>query len=119
MKRRKFNLMVCGGGRQWYEVESTDYDLDIGLVRYKDTLYDIRTGLWAVRLNMIKGGNGVWYQIGCSKVEDLKMTEMLYYVKNNNLFVKALEKERQTQRVQELETKNIVESTLFSINEMV
>ena len=100
---------------QFHTVSSSDYDEEAGLVRYKDTLYDIRTGLWAVRLPMIKKGSGSWIKNGCSKNEDVKMTDMLFYVINNIKFMEGLNKERQTERVKNKPTMNEEEYNLFTL----
>ena len=120
MKKQKFTLRVVlsDKDREWLEVESADYDYEVGLVRYGDTLYDIRTGYHTVRLKTIREGGGTWKKIGCSRVADLKMSEMLYYVKNNILFLKALEKSRNHIENAKKETKNEIplnERTLFNI----
>lgn len=120
MKKQKFTLRVVLGDkeREWLVVESGDYDYEVGLVRYGDTIYDIRTGLHTVRLGTIRAGGGTWRKIGCSRVADLKMSEMLFYVKNNNLFLMALEKARNHPQNLERETKNespLKEITLFNM----
>lgn len=116
MKKKKFTLKLCGMDNQFHEVDSTDYDEEVGLVRFKDTLYDIRTGLWVVRLQMIRNGTETWRSNGCTKVEDLKMTEMLFYVKNNLSFMNGLNKARETEGVKKLPTMNEVVKNLFTLD---
>lgn len=115
MKKKEFTLNVCNGDNEFSVVSSSDYDEEVGLVRYKDTIYDIRTGLWAVRLPMIKNGTKSWRLAGCTKVEDLKMTDMLFYVKNNIKFMNRLNEERETERVKNMPTMNEAEYNLFTV----
>lgn len=115
----KLRLIKDDGGHDqlFFTVPSSDYDLESGLVRYKGVIYDIRTGLWIIKLSMVKNGTGLWKKYGCTKIEDCKMTDLLRYVKNNLLFMAEVEKVRKSEMVQKLETMNKYgcESTLFNI----
>jgi hypothetical protein len=93
MKRKAFKLMVVGGGGDFFEIVSTDYDEDINLVRHKDVLYDIPTGLWVVTLSRIQKGFDTWK--GCGAFPDTTQSSMMSVVKSNGIFKHRLEKQRQ------------------------
>ena len=85
--------MVIGEGGIFLEVPSTDYDENINLVRYKDVLYDIPTGLWVVKLSHIQKNFSYWK--GCGAFPDTTQSSMLSLVKTNGIFKLRLEKQRQ------------------------
>jgi hypothetical protein len=93
MKRKTFKLMVIGEGGIFLEVPSADYDEEIDLVRYKDVLYDIPTGLWVVKLSHIKNNTKYWK--GCGAFPETTMTSMLELVKSNGIFKHRLNKQRE------------------------
>ena len=117
MKKREFNLELIGpdynGGFQ--KVYCTDYDEECGLVRFKDTIYDIRTGLWVIRQHMIKEGSVNWAKAGCTKVENITLNEMLFYVKNNIKFMAMVERCRMNAKNKGVVTMNEEEYNLFTL----
>ena len=113
MKRKTFKLLVVGSGNQWQEVMSTDYDEDLLLVRYKDVLYDIPTGLWVVTLSRIQKGFSTWK--GCGSFPSATASTMLEVVRGNSIFKYRLEKQRQKVLENNLaEVKNEIRKDLFS-----
>lgn len=117
MKKKIFKLYLAGLGKPSLEptsVECTDYDEDVNLVRYKDWVYDIPTGRWAMKLDWMKRGIMIWKSLGCSQVPSITMTEMIHYLKNNLIFMKALEKERAKAKFEEINTE---EYNLFNMEE--
>lgn len=114
MKKRTFNLLVVGEDNTFKDVECTDYNLESGLVRYKETVYDIRTGLWVVDMRHIRDKKpnektNPWY--GSPRADNLLPTKMLAYVMNSKVFMRKLAEARKLTE-DKAETKN--ESELFS-----
>ena len=108
-----FKLRVVGEGGAFYEVPSTDYDEDINLVRYKDVLYDIPTGLWVVTLSRIQKGFDTWK--GCGSFPSTTGATMLSVAKANSIFKYRLEKQRKKVLENKLaEVVNKSELDLFS-----
>lgn len=106
--------MVIGGGGAFLEVPSIDYDLDINLVRYKDVLYDIPTGLWVVKLSHIQKDFSYWK--GCGRFPDITANGMLSLVKSNGIFKHRLEKQREKVYGNKLsEIVNEAQNDLFSL----
>lgn len=106
--------MVIGGGGEFFEITSTDYDVDIQLVRYKDVLYDIPTGLWVVKLSHIQKNFSYWK--GCGAFPDTTSSGMIELVKANSIFKHRLEKQRQKVLENKLaEIVNEPECDLFSL----
>lgn len=85
--------MVIGEGGAFLEVTSSDYDEDLQLVRHKDVLYDIPTGLWVVKLSHIQKNFSYWK--GCGAFPDTTQSGMIELVKSNSIFKHRLEKQRQ------------------------
>ena len=113
MKRKTFKLLVVGSGNEWQEVVSTDYDEDLLLVRYKDVLYDIPTGLWVVKLSQMQGNFSYWK--GCGSFPSTTISTMLEVVRGNSIFKYRLEKQRQKVLENNLaEVMNHVQNDLFS-----
>ena len=113
MKKKTFKLMLIGGGGVFLEVSSTDYDNDLQLVRYKDVLYDIPTGLWVVKLSHIQKDFSYWK--GCGRFPEVTASGMLELVKSNGIFKHRLEKQRQKVLDNKLaEIMNEPEHDLFS-----
>ena len=113
MKRKMFKLMVIGEKGAFLEVPSSDYDEDLKLVRYKDVLYDIPTGLWVVKLSHIQKNFSYWK--GCGSFPDTTSTTMLALVRENGIFKYRLEKQRQKVLENKLaEIVNDVQHDLFS-----
>lgn len=105
--------MVVGEGGDFYEVPSNDYDEDLLLVRYKDVLYDIPTGLWVVKLSHMRGNFSYWK--GCGSFPDTTATSMMDVVRMNGIFKFRLEKQRQRVLENKLaEVMNEVQKDLFS-----
>ena len=114
MKKKNFKLMVVGEDGTFKEVSSTDYDTDLQLVRYKDVLYDIPTGLWVVTLKQMQKDFSYWK--GCGKFPDTRFGDMLDLVRSNGIFKHRLEKQRQKVLENKLaEVVNEVECDLFSL----
>lgn len=105
--------MVIGEKGAFIDVPSTDYDMDIQLVRYKDVLYDIQTGLWVVKLSHIQKNCSYWK--GCGAFPDTTSSTMLELVKTNSIFKHRLEKQRNKVLENKLaEVVNEVQHDLFS-----
>ena len=85
--RKKFKLKLHSG-EGIVEVMCTDIDEELKMVRYKDALYDIPTGLWVVRLVHMQKGYGPWEN--CGRLKDLILTQMMDTVRNNTLFLSKL-----------------------------
>lgn len=114
MKRKTFKLMVVGEEGAFLEVPSTDYDTDLQLVRYKDVLYDIPTGLWVVKLSHMQKDCSYWK--GCGKFPDTRMGDMLDLVRSNGIFKHRLEKQRKKVLENKLaEVQNEMQNDLFSL----
>ena len=110
-----FNLMVIGDGGTFSSVPSYDYDEDLGIVRYKDVVYDIKYGLWVVRLTHIQKGWGPWE--GCGSQPLLTMNGMMDVIKKNRLFIYRLEQQRKKVDENKLApVQNEVAATLFDWN---
>lgn len=106
--------MVVGEKGAFIDVPSADYDMDIQLVRYKDVLYDIPTGLWVVTLKQMQKDFSYWK--GCGKFPDTRVGDMLELVKSNGIFKYRLEKQRQKVLENKLaEIVNEAECDLFSL----
>ena len=106
--------MVIGGGGDFFEIASSDYDIDLQLVRYKDVLYDIPTGLWVVKLSHIQKDFSYWK--GCGKFPDTRVGDMLDLVRSNGIFKHRLEKQRQKVLDNKLaEVQNEIQNDLFSL----
>ena len=113
MKRKTFNLMVIGTGSVFTEVPCYDYDEKLQVVRYKDVIYDIPTGLWVVTLRHIQKDWGHWK--GCGKFPDANCSTMMSYVVSNGIFKLRLEKQRKKVLDNKLaEVMNKDEEDLFS-----
>lgn len=111
-KKRKFNLLVLGGGtKEFTEIETNDYDLEAGLVRYKTTVYDLRTGLWIVKLESIQNDTGTWK--GCGSYKGLTISKMISTIMDNKIFMERLK--RQREKAKEAETKNETVLDLFTM----
>ena len=105
--------MVVGEKGAFLEVPSSDYDEDLMVVRYKDVLYDIPTGLWVVKLSHIQKDCSYWK--GCGKFPDVTMNMMLDMVRSNSIFKHRLEKQRKKVLENKLaEVMNEQQSDLFS-----
>lgn len=105
--------MVVGEGGAFLEVTSSDYDEELKLVRYKDMLYDIPTGLWVVKLSHIQKGFEAWK--GCGAFPDATMASMLDFVRKNSIFKYRLEQQRKKVLDNKLaEVMNKDEEDLFS-----
>lgn len=85
--------MLIGEKGAFLEVPSTDYDTDLELVRYKDVIYDIPTGLWVVKLSHIQKDFSYWK--GCGSFPDANMSSMMGIVKTNGIFKHRLAKQRE------------------------
>ena len=95
------------------EVASSDYDEDLQLVRHKDVLYDIPTGLWVVTLSRIQMGFDTWK--GCGSFPNATATSMMDIVRTNSIFKFRLEKQRKRVLENKLaEVMNEVQNDLFS-----
>lgn len=121
MVAKTFNLLVVGEDNTFKDVESRDYDLDAGLVRYKETVYDIRTGLWVVDMRHIRDkrpdeNKNPW--AGCPTTDKLTAAKMLKYVMDCSVFMNRLERARKA-TYDKAETRNKIaeekyeQSTLF------
>ena len=84
--------MVVGGEGAYFDVPSADYDNELRLVRYKDMLYDIPTGLWVVKLSHIQKDFSNWK--GCGSFPETTASSMLEVVRGNGIFKHRLEKQR-------------------------
>ena len=105
--------MVIGSGAKFLEVPSYDYDETLNIVRYKDVIYDIPTGLWIVTLRHLQKEWGYWK--GCGRFINANVSNMLSIVKNNGIFKHRLEKQREKVYGNKLaEIVNKPEETLFS-----
>lgn len=105
--------MVIGEKGAFIDVPSSDYDMDIQLVRYKDVLYDIPTGLWVVKLSHIQKNFSYWK--GCGAFPDVTMGGMIELVKTNSIFKHRLEQQRKKVYDNHLaEVMNEVQQDLFS-----
>lgn len=114
MKRKKFKIRAIGYKNEIIEVDSTDYDVENGLIRFKTAVYDIRTGLWVCTLDKLKDG-----VIGDDvKVIDpnpkLKMTDMLKTLSSNSVIMWKIDQRRIVHK--NTPTLNVTEEerTLFS-----
>ena len=92
MTRKKFNLILHDGGGVVSEVVSTDYDLDNGLVRYHDMVYDIKYGRWIVKLSHMINETSNWR--GCGSYPNMTISKMVKEIANNKIFMFRLEKRR-------------------------
>ena len=115
MKKKTFKLKLYDdASKEFKECACVDYDDDLQVVRYKDALYDIPTGLWIVRLVHIQKGYGPWQ--GCGKMKDLVMTQMIDTIRNNLLFLDKLAKVRKKVKDNNLAPEvNKPEITLFTV----
>ena len=114
MTRKNFKLYLIGEKGKLCEVPSNDYDEDIGLVRYKNALYDIPTGLWVVTLSRIQKGFDTWK--GCGSFPSATATTMLDVVRGNSIFKYRLEKQRQKVLDSKLaDVVNEIQPDLFSM----
>lgn len=106
--------MVVGEKGAFINVPSSDYDTDLQLVRYKDALYDIPTGLWVVTLKQMQKDFSYWK--GCGKFPDARVGDMLDLVRSNGIFKYRLEKQRKKVLENKLaEVQNEVQNDLFSL----
>jgi hypothetical protein len=110
MRKRTFKIMPIGDGGVFKEVDSYDYDETINLVRYKEVLYDIPTGLWVVTLNHIQKDIKAWK--GCGAFPSANVSNLLKIVKSNGIFRHRLEKRRAEV---DYEIMNPEEPTLFDL----
>lgn len=118
MKKRTFTLRLLDGGNVESEVDSIDYDLENGLVRYKDGVYDIRTGLWVCRLSRLKKGvlgNDLNVLPECPQ---LKMTDMIKTITESRAAMRYIENARK-QRVDYPTKNDISQLTSMSIYDII
>ena len=92
MKTRQFMLKLVECDNEYHQVESRDYDLENGLVRYEKAIYDIELGLWIVKLSHIQKGLETWK--GYKTYEKLSVKDMIPLVRENTHFMKEIEKAR-------------------------
>ena len=114
MKRRKFKIKAIGYKNEIVEVDSTDYDVENGLIRFKTAVYDIRTGLWVCTLERLKNGV-IGNDIKATKPEPtLRMTNMIKVMVEDEMVMKKINQRRETCKgiptLNEIE----VERTLFN-----
>lgn len=92
MIKKTFKLKLLGYKNEIVEVTSTDYNEDLGLVRYKDAIYDWETGLWAIKLAHIKFKSGTWKWYDA--IPNCSMSTLLSTVINNKDWLSKLEYHR-------------------------
>lgn len=95
MKRKKFKIKAIGYKNEVIEVESTDYDVENGLMRFKTAVYDIRTGLWICTLERLKDGV-IGNDIKVAKPEpSIRMTNMIKTMVEDKLIMKRISQGRE------------------------
>lgn len=98
MKKQKFVIMGLDNHNKEQEIETTDYDLENGLLRYKDGVYDIRTGLWICRLARLKKGligNDIKM---LEENQKLRMTDMIKTLIDSRAIMLKIESAREKRK---------------------
>lgn len=117
MKKLTLNLNLLGYKNKTVSVVVTDYDLEHGLCRYQNAVYDIASGLWICVLDNLKDGiidNDIKTTIKPNK--KLTATQMIPVLIKNKEFMHMLEQQRaKWRRHHPNEEKNIIQTdTLFN-----